>query len=345
MKNIAILTIYGNGNYGNKLQHYGLQFYLEKLGYNVETIISTSEGKLKFKLKEFLKILLKKRYRVFYFGFNKLIKYSKYTFYNNNSFDVKKYDYFIVGSDQVWNTTFESFNDCFLLKNISSKKRISYSSSLGINYIRKEKIEDFKIELNKFKAISVREDKAKEIIEKTTGRSDIEVVIDPTMLLTAAEWETIAKKPKKLKNEKYILNYFLGEISEERNKEIQKVAKDNDCIIINLLDKRSDFYNCGPSEFLYLEKNAFLICTDSFHSCVFSVIFDRPFVVFEREEKNIDKMNSRIDTLIKKFSLKNRKYNGNYITKENLNHNYSEAKKILENERKKSENFFSILYK
>jgi len=50
-------------------------------------------------------------------------------------------------------------------------------------------------------------------------------------------------------------------------------------------------------------------------------------------------MNSRIETLINKFKLKNREYNEKNITKENLNHDYTEAYKILEDERKKSENF------
>ena len=104
------------------------------------------------------------------------------------------------------------------------------------------------------------------------------------------------------------------------------------------MDKNSPFYECGPSEFLWLEKYAFLICTDSFHSSVFAILYNRPFVIFDREQKNIVSMNSRLETLIKKFKLKNRKFEGK-ITKENLNHDYSEAYKILEKERKKSEVF------
>ena len=71
--------------------------------------------------------------------------------------------------------------------------------------------------------------------------------------------------PKQLKNDKYILNYFLGELSEQRKNEIERIAKENDCEIINILDKNGPYYETGPSEFLYLEQNAFLICTDSFH--------------------------------------------------------------------------------
>ena len=157
------------------------------------------------------------------------------------------------------------------------------------------------------------------------------------MLLSAKEWDEVSKKPEQLKTDRYILNYFLGELSEERKKEIQRIADENNCEVINILDKNSPFYETGPSEFLYLEKNAFLICTDSFHSSVFAILYNKPFIVFDREE-NIVKMNSRLETLLSKFKLENRWYKG-HITDELLKVDYTEAYKILENERKKSEDF------
>ena len=190
----------------------------------------------------------------------------------------------------------------------------------------------------KFKAISVREDKGKEIIEDLTGRKDIEVLVDPTMLLTSDEWDKVAKRPEQLQRDKYILTYFLGELSDSRKKEIQRIAKENDCEVINLLDENDAFFATGPSEFLYLEKNAFLICTDSFHSSIFAILYNRPFVIFNREG-NVQGMNSRIETLLSKFKLENREYNGKNITNENLHHDYTEAYKILEQEREKSKNF------
>ena len=140
-----------------------------------------------------------------------------------------------------------------------------------------------------------------------------------------------------LKYKKYILNYFLGNLSDNKREEIEKVAKENNCEIINLLDKNSPFYECGPSEFLYLEKHAFLVCTDSFHSCVFAILYNKPFIVFERDD-NLMSMNSRIETLINKFKLENRKFTGK-ITKDNLKYDYKDAYKILELERKKAKLF------
>ena len=105
------------------------------------------------------------------------------------------------------------------------------------------------------------------------------------------------------------------------------------------MDRNDKYYECGPGEFLYLEKNAFIVCTDSFHACVFGMIYNKPFIVFDRVQDNIKNTNSRIDTFLKKFSLEDRRYNGKNITKENLEHDYTEAYQILEEERKKSDAF------
>lgn len=86
------------------------------------------------------------------------------------------------------------------------------------------------------------------------------------------------------------------------------------------------------------EKNAFLVCTDSFHSRVFSIIYDTPFVVFDRQQEGIVSMNSRLETLLSKFELENRKFNGK-ISEDLLKCDYSNAKKILEVEKEKSRSF------
>ena len=237
------------------------------------------------------------------------------------------------------NTSFEIFKDSIEktdinLKNSNSYEVKKYNKSLEDG---KKKI---KKELYKFKSISVREEAGKRIINDVLPRNDVEVLIDPTMLLTADEWDKVAKKPKQLdnlKNKRYILTYFLGNLSMDKKGKIEEIAQKNNCEIINILDKNSPFYQTGPSEFLYLEKNAILICTDSFHSCVFSILYNRPFLVFQREG-NVNKMNSRIETLLNKFKLEDREVNEN-ITDDKLKYDYSQAYKILENERDKTKIF------
>ena len=346
-KKIGIVTINDNNNYGNRLQNYATQSYLEKLGFVTETLKNKEpyNEKRKF-IVRLLKNRLKKNNQILsgrkncFEDFNKNIKFStnNITAFSNIK---NKYDYFVVGSDQVWNPNIGRLRDVDLLMFANDKQKISFSASFGIEEIPNENRKKVKKELSKFKAISVREDAGKKIISKIVNRNDVEVLIDPTMLLSSDEWDVVAKKPKQvnlLKNNKYILNYFLGELSDNRKKEIERVAKENKCDIISILDKKSPFYLTGPSEFLYLEKNAFLICTDSFHSSVFAILYNKPFLVFSREG-NGNKMNSRIETLLNKFELKNRKFNDKKIIENNLKHDYSNAYEILEKERKRTQDF------
>lgn len=343
LKDIGIVTIIDNDNYGNRLQNYALSHFCEKK-YNIKTVTLLNKHYLnekKFLGIRIIKNLFKKKKNIDmkrreeFDSFNENINFSKKTI--NCFSNLNKYDYLIVGSDQVWNPYIRRLRDVDVLKGVLNNKRISYAASFGVSNIQKEHIYKIKNEIKNFKAISVREDVGKKIVEENTGRKDVEILIDPTMLLTAEEWDNVSKKPKMLKKDRFILNYFLGELSEKRKNEINKIAKENNCEVINILDKNSPFYQTGPSEFLYLEKNAFLICTDSFHSSVFAILYNRPFIVFDREDKE-QKMNSRIETLINKFNLKNRNYTGK-ITKENLEHDYIEAHKILEKEREKSKRF------
>lgn len=334
MKKVGIITLNGNTNFGNRLQNYALQTVIKKNNCSVDTIwFCNYKIYFKEKLKKIVFYFINKRQYNFIYFSRKYIK-TKYYFSNKIS---NKYDKFVVGSDQVWNYNYLSFNFDYLLSFSPKEKNIAYSASFGVDNIVTNYKNIFIKGLNNIKYISVREDRGKKIVEELTGRKDIEVLIDPTMLLTKNEWEKVSKKPKMLKNKKYILNYFLGELSSERKKEIEKIAKENNCEIINILDKESPFYICGPSEFLYLEKNAFLICTDSFHSSVFAILFNRPFVVFDREDKE-ESMNSRIDTLLNKFELNNRRYNGK-ITNELLKNDYNKVYNILEIERKKANTF------
>lgn len=343
MKKVGIITLCDNDNYGNKLQNYAVIKTFEKIGAKAETIWINSAYKGN-KIKQLLRLIKRLYYdyikkhkrRKYFINFNKKLNIkSMYLFENDMKKLNKKYDIFSVGSDQVWNYTYFNNEKVYFLTD-SSKRNISFSASFGTNEVPKKYEKKYQNGLKNFDFISVRENKGKEIVKSLIGKEDVEVLIDPTMMLTDREWSEIARKPKQLKTKKYILNYFLGNLSELRKKEIEKIAKENDCEIINILDENEPLYYSGPSEFLYLEKNAFLICTDSFHSCVFAILFNRPFIIFDREQDGIPSMNSRIETLLSKFQIENRKYNEMNITTDNLNYNYEKAYDILEKERNKT---------
>lgn len=347
MKKIGIITIYDNNNFGNRLQNYALQEVLKRFDYDVLSIKYKREYEtgVEYNVKKVLKLLKTfvlarkriKKIRLFK-SFNKNINITSKS-YSSKKIKKTKKEYincFIVGSDQVWNPNFGRLTDIELLR-FTNKDKIAYAASFGINSLPEEYNERTKQSLNKFKAISVREDAGKEIIEHLGVSKSVEVLVDPTMLLSAKEWDKVSNKPKQLKEKKYILNYFLGKLPDEWRNEIDRIAKENDCEIINILDENDPIFVSGPSEFLYLEKNAFMVCTDSFHSSVFAIIYNTPFVVFERQDKHVS-MNSRLDTLLSKFNLQNRRFNGQ-ITEDLLMCDYTEVKEILEIEKEKSLNF------
>lgn len=344
MKNIGIVTPYGNKNFGNKLQNYALQEVLKKFDFNVVTFKNYNwSNSKKFYFLRFLKNLLFTKEEILndrtkaFLEFNKYINYSNKIYNAYSKYD--EFDYVVVGSDQVWNPDQRRLRDFDILTNVSSDKRIAYAASFGIDNIDKKYYKKLKKIFSKYKAISVREEAGKKIINDILDSIDVEVVLDPTLLLASNDWEKITKAPNKKIPSKYILCYFLGNLSSEKNKSILKYAKKNKCEIINILDSKDPFYNSGPSEFLYLEKHAHLICTDSFHSSVFAFIFNKPFVFFNRDQANLKDMNSRIETFLKSLEITDRIYNGENITASNIKYDYSKSYKLLDKERKRAYSF------
>lgn len=348
--NVAIITITNGENYGNRLQNYAVQLQLQKRNLDVETLINMADENINIinDIKKFAKKVMRctlfyckykneiKR-KIYFDNFNtKYIIFSRYRVSNKNIPKEleKKFDLFICGSDQIWNPNYNENAEVNFLQFTIKDKKSSFAASFGGDIIPEGRRNEISKWINELKYISVREESGREMIKELTGRSDAEVLVDPTMLIESEEWEKVCKKPKQLKNNKFILNYFLGEVNKERKSQIEIIAKKNGCEIINLLDKKDPFYQTGPSEFLYLEKNAFLICTDSFHSCVFAILFNNPFIVFEREDNTIS-MNSRIETLLNKFKLQDKKFK-NKITEEQLKCDYSIAYEILEKEKEKA---------
>lgn len=334
MNKSAIITICDNSNYGNRLQNYALHKILNKM--NVDNI--TIWDKREKTLKEKFKLTIKKILSISNLKYKKNILFQKFTHKNISNKYVNldnlkelnnEFDYFIVGSDQIWNYNFGHAKEKDFLKFADKNKTISYAPSFGISNIDDEWKERISDGVNHIKYLSVREQQGAKIIKELTGR-DTQVVLDPTLLLSKEEWCKIQKKPKKMKKEKYILTYFLGEKTEKLNKEINMLSEDENLKIINLCDiADKDFYACGPSEFLYLFNNAELVLTDSFHACVFSIIFNKPFYVFDRNSKGMKSMNSRLDTLLSTFKQEQRKVNSLSSIDDVFACDYKESYEIL----------------
>lgn len=249
-----------------------------------------------------------------------------------------EYDYFVVGSDQVWNPNGDIDFSYPFLKFSSPSKRISYAASIASPEIPVKKKDVFIDGINGMKAISVREQAGADLIQQLTGRR-VQVVADPTMLVTAEDWRSIARKPSWLKgDEQLLVTYFLGK---RPDSVIESIARENGLQIVNMLDERVfEHYAIAPEEWLWLIDHARFMYTDSFHGTVFSILFRTPFVVTERVDAGCaSKMTSRIDTLLAKFDLSDRRgTNANgYMIDSPLDMHYGDVDKVLAEEKQKAE--------
>lgn len=343
MKKAGIITICGEFNFGNRLQNYAVQEVLKRNDLEVETINYVG------RINNFASLetdIQKNRLKKFK-EFNKNVRFTEESIHVDDVIPSEysnKFDYIAMGSDQIWNYTFKSiFSDKVFGAFAPKNKRLSLSASFGISDIPAIDSEEYKVckqHLSDIKSISVREEAGKKIIKELTGRDDVEVLIDPTMMLHVEDWEKVMKKPESLKTDKYIVKSFLGNTSDDCWNEICRVAKERNCEIIDISDENSPYYDMGPAEFLYLEKNAELVLTDSFHSCVFAILFSTPFIVFKREDSRVANMYSRIETLLKTFELEDRIFNGK-IDNKIFEEDYKKSYEILEKERKRAQEFLN----
>lgn len=348
MRKIAILTLYDNSNIGNKLQNYAVQIIFEKLGYICTTItykeifkeiswkgwivyfLGIPQGKAKYKR------MLVRRKQVFADFSNRYLNIEKPIHFRDISKIVNRFDYFVTGSDQVWHNWTNTKEELayFFLEFAPEEKRICIAPSFGFEHIPEEFRNNYQKGLQGFRNLSCREISGCKMIFELTGR-DAELLIDPTMVLTIDDWNKICVKPKYEVPDKYLLIYFLGGMNPEDVNYINKLAKRQGLKIINIFSLDDEiYYYTSPNEFLYLIKNASYVCTNSFHGCTFSILYNINFLVFNRMDAEGSKMHSRIGTLLSKFGLENYVVKG----KEDFNFasiDFSTTNTILKEERKK----------
>ena len=314
---VAIVTLVGDFNYGNRLQNYALQEVLTALGADTSTIDNPSQSYIRWtkehlvervKGKKRLKSIADMRREKNLRDFTKQYIHMVGADVTSNNFD-----YFIVGSDQVWNPSFWGLDTegylakRYLLRNVEPSKRVAYAASFGVEELNDFWNPVFKKELSEFRAISVREVSGATIVKKSSGKT-AEIVLDPTLVLPKERWYKMAAD---VQEGDYVLSFFLGEITQQKQEYIKRISSDKRYRIINMNDKNSRYYYCSPEVLLGLIKMAKLVVTDSFHTTVFSIVFHTPFLSLTREQRNYCKMSSRLETLLSTVEMTDRFNNMN----------------------------------
>lgn len=339
---IGIVTLIGEHNYGNLLQSYALQTVLERMGHIVVILNrrepKPSLKLLTVRIMSFFKSIIR-RYilgnkeilivnpfsddysisnRTDLRHLKKFVRtYLKRTLPLRSTEEMrdyaikKQFDVFIVGSDQVWREEYtQSIEEMFLsfLSNDSHTRRIAYAASFGTddNPISPGKLFVCSKLLKQFNAVSVREESAVGVCNKFFGIESVHL-LDPTMLLNIDDYKSIFEKANTPKASGTLLTYILDE-DENIKIKIEKFAEEQELIpfSVNVIEMSSSisYTYCKTSVEAWLRGfyDAEFIITDSFHACVFSIIFNKPFICLGNKWRG----NSRFDSLLHMFGLQDR---------------------------------------
>lgn len=358
-----------NCNYGNRLQSYALNYYINKTydrKYRAESILLKYYDEKIVTKKHVLGIIRKVlskakthlvRTKPDEYFLNRLENCNKFTItnlilsqeeYTKKKLSKSEYSKYIVGSDVVWAQFNNGINSIrFLDFGINKAKRISYAASFGRDWIPEENKKIIRDKLSKFSYISVREKSSIKLLNEI-GVDNVEHVCDPTLLLEKDEWNKLAKKVEGI-TQKFIFVYLLGKDVKQREN-IKALAKEKKLKIVNIphangvIDSVDDnfgdikVHDCSPENWIWLIENSEYFITDSFHGAVFGSIFEKKFIVIRRNEK-ADINNRMIDYLNtidaeELFVELNDKKNIN-----DLNWNYNKINSNIEAIKKISKNF------
>ena len=376
MKKAAILTITDYVNYGNRLQNYAAQELLKSYDLEVQSIanVAIPEKKTELPINQRIKNALKlspltllykatgkindrinrKKYLAGQIAKEKSfreysLKYMQETDFVINRYNFphdlgERYDYFFVGSDQIWNPNIRYGSPLDFLTFAPREKRIALSPSFGVSTIPDEFTECYSEWLSEMNFLSVREQAGADLIKKLSG-CEAPVLVDPTLMLTKEQWLAVSETGRKKPAKAYLLTYFIGALSAKRKRILNEIAALKELEIVQLASLDDiERYDANPGEFVDYINSASIVCTDSFHAIIFSIQMEKPFVVFDREGKSAP-MSSRIETLLAKFNFESRKYSTLQKSTDIFRIDFSHVPEILKKERSKVNDYLKAVLK
>lgn len=330
MVKVGIVTLDGGTNFGNRLQNFALQEVLRSLGVDsVETLEGLPTGeRQRDKIWRLANTGHERRREILpRLGLNATSATSvpdKHIFSTEGRAAVSRftadrisvvqfdasdrsiadgYDYFVAGSDQIWNPAFTHGNKEWFLGFAHRSQRVAYGGSFGVPTLPRRMRRRFRNGLRSFASLSVREHQAADLVKDLTGVAP-PVVLDPTMLLTRATWNTlldstVCADPQRVN---YVTTFLLarGDVRNDLARltpRIEAIADARATHVVDIHDLIPDG-KFGPLEFAAAIRDSDLVVTDSLHATVFAVIFHRPFLLVPRGN-----MGSRLDTLLRHIGV------------------------------------------
>lgn len=341
-KNIGILTQPLHQNYGGLLQAYALQSTLKKFGYTpyiidrnpkylkaslmrrIASHVKTTAYKIMGRKRAYTCFLTNKERSIIALNtdcfINQCIQPKSEKLYSNQEIAqyVNRINPFalIVGSDQVWRPMYSPHLPTYFFdfaKNNKEVKRLSYAASFGVsNWEFSKEQEDIARELiHLFDAVSVREDSGVGLCAKYLN-CKAEHVLDPTMLLSKEDYIELAKIENEPISEGDLFTYvldktdrkkeFIAKISEELGLKSFEVMPKKKITRSNINKNIDDCVYPTVTKWIRAFMDAKFVVTDSFHGCVFSILFNKPFIALGNKDRGL----ARFQSLLAMFNLEDR---------------------------------------
>ena len=337
---IAIITFHASDNCGSQLQTYALSRVLQDhFGVTPDVIdysnLHQQEVYATFRKIHSVKDLVRNLYRLLFLHLLKPYHQSFRDFISNHVHltndcyslpeELKtldgKYDIYITGSDQVWNTKAYDFDDSYFLDFVTRGRKIAYATSLGATNIIESSCDKIKYTklLDDFSMLSVREKNAQLLLQTITDKP-IELLLDPTLLLSKSDWDALAGDEPLIKG-KYIF-YYAFSYAKNPNRIVKKLSEKYN-MPVYIVDAKAwalrrmfmDGFKLapqfGPKAFLNLIKYSELVLTTSFHGTALSVAMEKKFWFVKTPMLN--PRDDRATSLLNQLGLPDRLQGGDYL--------------------------------
>lgn len=343
---VATFTLPFHPNYGATLQAYALQQSIIELGHDT-VAIDVERRALRQTFRHYLSrvknLCLRGEFRENYdygnaefskFIKNEIIKSKKISFsYQFNRKDIKQFDAYVVGSDQVWRPKYvENIRRYFFDFVNEGKIKVSYAASFGTDTFEycKEDLESCKLLINSFDAVSVRESSGIGICNDHFKCSSVKLVLDPTFLIDVSKYNSIISKYSKSDFDSECFCYIL-----DPNE--LKLSKIKDTFlnptILNLNAHTKDKVGIGC--WLKGIRDSKYVITDSFHGVVFSIIFNKKFLAIGNKSRGL----ARFENILNLFNISERLITEDILMSTDIKAvlendiDYSQVNKILNKEK------------
>lgn len=368
---IGILTLPFNTNYGGLLQAFALQTILQRMGHEVSVLdqspylhicflkkilVYTKRAILRYILKRDLRIFKEEHYNQTYSIINQFTQMFINKYINRlevndlTKLQEKDFDLLVVGSDQIWRPSYyrgDITNAYLAFAKKWKIRRVAYAPSFGTDNweYSPRQTKTCKKLLRKFDVISVREESGIKLCRDYFG-VEAQHALDPTMLLEKKDYEALVTAAEIANSDGELLVYVL-DIDDSKQSIVNIVSKqeklkpfyvnakikDERALIADRIQKPVELWLRGFMD-------AKFVITDSFHACVFSIIFNKPFIVVGNKKRGL----TRFDSLLRMFRLESRLVSSSDEALEKVNENIcweeindiyckrkNDSKEILEN--------------